>query len=78
MTCSRFDKIADTMKLNKYVRRIACCLTVVTLLGSVAHAQMVERLCRTDYEIDPERQGDFWLNLIISAFLRTMSLQEAL
>ena len=56
MTCSRFDKIADTMKLNKYVRRIACCLTVVTLLGSAAHAQMVERLCRTDYEIDPERQ----------------------
>lgn len=78
MTCSRFDKIADTMKLNKYVRRIACCLTVVALLGSVAHAQMVERLCRTDYEIDPERQENFWLNLIISAFLRTMSLQEAL
>ena len=56
MTCSRFDKIADTMKLNKYVRRIACWLTVVTLFGSAAHAQMVERLCRTDYEIDPERQ----------------------
>lgn len=66
------------MKLNKYVRRIACCLTVVALLGSAAHAQMVERLCRTDYEIDPERQGELLVDLIISAFLRTMSLQEAL
>ena len=70
MTCSRFDKIADTMKLNKYVRRIACCLTVVALLGSAAHAQMVERLCRTDYEIDPERQGELLVELDNISFFK--------
>lgn len=58
------------MKLNKYVRRIACCLTVVTLLGSVAHAQMVERLCRTDYEIDPERQGELLVELDNISFFK--------
>ena len=58
------------MKLNKYVRRIACCLTVVTLLGSAAHAQMVERLCRTDYEIDPERQGELLVELDNISFFK--------
>lgn len=67
---SHFDKIADTMKLNKYVRRIACCLTVVALLGSAAHAQMVERLCRTDYEIDPERQGELLVELDNISFFK--------
>ena len=58
------------MKLNKYVRRIACCLTVVALLGSAAHAQMVERLCRTDYEIDPERQGELLVELDNISFFK--------
>ena len=56
------------MKLNKYVRRIACCL--VALLGSAAHAQMVERLCRTDYEIDPERQGELLVELDNISFFK--------
>ena len=58
------------MKLNKYVRRIACCLTVVALVGSAAHAQMVERLCRTDYEIDPERQGELLVELDNISFFK--------
>lgn len=58
------------MNLKRYLCRIICCLTLISLVNPVIQAQMIERLCRTDYEIDPERQGELLVELDNISFFK--------
>lgn len=58
------------MKRGKYFRKVACLLAFMALAGMSVKAQMVERLCRTDYEIRPERQGELSVELDNISFFK--------
>lgn len=69
MICSHY-------RHDKKWQYLCRCLLVLVFIGGVipAKAQLVERVCRTDYKISPERKGELLLELDNISFSKAMNL----
>ena len=58
--------------MTKKWQYLCRCLLVLVFIGGVipAKAQLVERVCRTDYKISPERKGELLLELDNISFFK--------
>lgn len=56
--------------MRQFFRLVVCCVAVTLLSAVVAHAQMVDRVCRSDYEINPDMAGSLLVEIDNISFFK--------
>ena len=67
MICNHFDLFK--MKYGKYIRWILC-VTMFFMADISVRAQVEDRVCKTDYEINPNRVGELSVELDNISFFK--------
>lgn len=55
---------------RRFFRQMICCVIVGLLSETFAHAQMVDKVCRSDYEINPDMAGSLLVELDNISFFK--------